>query len=557
MAQYTSNYNLSKPENTDTNASFISAYRDNMDIIDKQMGNKNIAEDYDNTQTYAVDDYVIYDGDLYKCTTAVTTAEDFDSTKWTQTVASDEFGSGGGGGSSTLAGLSDVNLTTPSNGQVLKYNSTSQKWENGTGGGSANIEELTQTEYDLLPDTKYSDDVVRFAYSTNQILDPDYTYHKYGDNDEIVVRVYHEGESDQSILWFFRGWNQTSGDVAIPSTLTAYKPTTTSPVFSANYPNGGTTQDGWIGFYNNNIRAWNQSTSQTATGIMYGVVDIVGGQSQTNPYVDDPYIYITDPSNPPTRRIYLNTREYAEFNGGGGVIYLPTIYSEEEKEVGVWTDGKPLYQITVDQTIGSDADYTVFASGIDHAHLVNSKVEYSSGRWMSDNYISLGSASNTRACYAEVNNGALTFHNQSGSQKRWIATIQYTKTADVAGSGTWNGQGDIAHHYSTNETVIGTWIDGKTLCEKVITGISSYQYPSLMDLGIPISETIVKAEMQGITTISGTDYVVSGSTFLWSIAQGQNNGAVYISKGTTNYEAYFNGASTSDVNLIIQYTKSS
>ena len=102
MATYTSNYNLSKPESTDTNASFISAYRDNMDIIDKQMGNKNIAEEYDNTQTYAVDDYVIYDGDLYKCVTAVTSAEDFDSTKWTRTVASDEFGSGGGGGGSTV-----------------------------------------------------------------------------------------------------------------------------------------------------------------------------------------------------------------------------------------------------------------------------------------------------------------------------------------------------------------------------------------------------------------------------------------------------------------------
>ena len=158
MATYTSNYNLSKPENTDTNASFISDYRGNMDIIDKQMGNKNIAEEYDNTQTYAVDDYVIYDGDLYKCTTAVTSAEDFDPTKWTQTVASDEFGSGGGG-SSTLAGLTDVDLSSPSNGQVLKYNSTSQKWENanesggGGGGGSFTKDVLYQNTGSSAPST--------------------------------------------------------------------------------------------------------------------------------------------------------------------------------------------------------------------------------------------------------------------------------------------------------------------------------------------------------------------------------------------------------------------
>lgn len=37
---------------------------------------------------------------------------------------------GGGGGSSTLAGLTDTAITTPSNGQVLTYDSTATKWEN-------------------------------------------------------------------------------------------------------------------------------------------------------------------------------------------------------------------------------------------------------------------------------------------------------------------------------------------------------------------------------------------------------------------------------------------
>ena len=38
MATYTPNYNLSKPESTDTQASLVSAYRNNMDIIDQNMG---------------------------------------------------------------------------------------------------------------------------------------------------------------------------------------------------------------------------------------------------------------------------------------------------------------------------------------------------------------------------------------------------------------------------------------------------------------------------------------------------------------------------------------
>lgn len=40
-------------------------------------------------------------------------------------------GGGGGSGSSTLAGLTDVHLTSPTNNQVLKYDSTSGKWING------------------------------------------------------------------------------------------------------------------------------------------------------------------------------------------------------------------------------------------------------------------------------------------------------------------------------------------------------------------------------------------------------------------------------------------
>lgn len=40
-----------------------------------------------------------------------------------------------GSGSSTLSGLTDVDISNPSNGQTLVYNSTSGKWENGAGGG--------------------------------------------------------------------------------------------------------------------------------------------------------------------------------------------------------------------------------------------------------------------------------------------------------------------------------------------------------------------------------------------------------------------------------------
>lgn len=42
----------------------------------------------------------------------------------------------GGGGSSTLSGLTDVDISNPADGQTLVYNATSGKWENGAGGGA-------------------------------------------------------------------------------------------------------------------------------------------------------------------------------------------------------------------------------------------------------------------------------------------------------------------------------------------------------------------------------------------------------------------------------------
>lgn len=43
-----------------------------------------VATEYSNSSTYAVGTYTLYDGLLYVCNTAVTTAENFDSTKWTE-----------------------------------------------------------------------------------------------------------------------------------------------------------------------------------------------------------------------------------------------------------------------------------------------------------------------------------------------------------------------------------------------------------------------------------------------------------------------------------------
>lgn len=86
----------------------------------------NFADEYDDTATYDVGDIVVYEGGLYKCITAVSVAESFDSTKWTKGTAADFFGGGGSdvavngnfGGISTLKIVNGV-LSNISSGQYF------------------------------------------------------------------------------------------------------------------------------------------------------------------------------------------------------------------------------------------------------------------------------------------------------------------------------------------------------------------------------------------------------------------------------------------------------
>ncbi len=110
MASYTPNLNLYKPDDSDDYDDFREKFNENMDKIDGNGGNQNIAEEYDDTATYAVGDYVIYNGLLYKCDTAVATAETFDPTKWTHVVVTDEMGGGGGSGGHTIIDESDTSM---------------------------------------------------------------------------------------------------------------------------------------------------------------------------------------------------------------------------------------------------------------------------------------------------------------------------------------------------------------------------------------------------------------------------------------------------------------
>ena len=163
-----------------------------------------------------------------------------------------------------------------------------------------------------------------------------------------------------------------------------------------------------------------------------------------------------------------------------GNQFTPVIYSLEEREIGTWTDGKPLYQITKiipfssTTTTGTIIEIPLLSSG--------------------QNLINIVEAFATDLTYGDIRYG-LTAYVSNNSTGRWFEfarwygglcicttsttytanindiriTYQYTKTTDVPGSGSWTIGGVPTHHYSTTEQVIGTWIDGSTLYEKTIS----------------------------------------------------------------------------------------
>lgn len=143
--------------------------------------------------------------------------------------------------------------------------------------------------------------------------------------------------------------------------------------------------------------------------------------------------------------------------------YPPLIYSDEEREVGVWRDGKPLYQ----KTWEFSSAITIQSNTWTDTTISNSDIESIAQVVGHNLYADKISCFNGLFASADTGSYIRVMQTRNNSIPLKYLTLWYTKLSDTPGSGIWNGQGGIAHHYSTNETVIGTWF-GKPLYEKTI-----------------------------------------------------------------------------------------
>lgn len=144
--RYTANFSMKEPQKN-IDLADVEDLNDNFEVIDEIMHNAqiSIAEAYDSTQTYDVDDVVMYDGLLYKCITAISVAEAWDSTKWERTTAAT---SGGGGNANvteiTYAQYTNLTPAEKANGTIYCVTDDPSDSAGGGGGGGVNYSTTEQ-----------------------------------------------------------------------------------------------------------------------------------------------------------------------------------------------------------------------------------------------------------------------------------------------------------------------------------------------------------------------------------------------------------------------------
>lgn len=76
--------------------------------LEDRILKSSIANEYSSLSTYSVGDYVLYAGQLYRCIVSVTTAQDFNISKWEEVSIGNELKRGTGGSGLTQAQFESI-----------------------------------------------------------------------------------------------------------------------------------------------------------------------------------------------------------------------------------------------------------------------------------------------------------------------------------------------------------------------------------------------------------------------------------------------------------------
>lgn len=140
-------------------------------------------------------------------------------------------------------------------------------------------------------------------------------------------------------------------------------------------------------------------------------------------------------------------------------------YSTDEKIIGRWTNGKPLYQKIFKGTVTKDSTgvFTSVATlDIEDVVLYTGVINRYNG---SNGILPITYQWQTAGDYvgSYIANGNIYIGTHYGGDVH--ITLQYTKKSDSAATTIETKP----THYSTDEQVVGTWVDGKPIYQKTIS----------------------------------------------------------------------------------------
>lgn len=427
-------------------------------------------------------------------------------------------------GSSTLSGLSDVTITSPTTDQVLKYDGS--KWVNGTGGNSPVVFSVNAshpnnpTTYDIVVTTGGTTVFSKnYSCTVYGVFAQDTDTFTYSGTTYTVLAQGYQANNGQKMLDF--SIDTKSYSVYCSTTNSSYA---TNDTFTLIVGGSGGVSD--YEDLTNKPQVNGVTLSGDKDSEDLGIV-WEGTQSQYDAIVTK------DP----------NTTYYITDADDGGDSFQPVIYSEIEREIGVFVDGKPLYEKSLSPNVTSTS-FTVDVSALNIENMIS--IEGSIFQTSNNTVVIPYSTSDNDYALCYYYNNYLKFaYAGAYNTTTWKLKIRYTKTTDFAGSGTWTPQGVPAVHYSTDENIIGTWVDGRTLYEKTI----------------PITNVAGSTGWVTVGSISGIDTMISGDVCVYDgsdysytnlpINLVVADGTIKFYNGLGGHMGTLNGYAT------IRYTKSS
>lgn len=406
-----------------------------------------------------------------------------------------------------IAELEDVSLTNLANGEILKYNATTHKWENAEDSGGSEVEANPGgTATDTLTKLGIDGTVYEIQGSggggSNLIVDAQiYSLEEKQIGVWVDGRPLYQKTFIRNITLSSGSW-VTTGDSILNGKAIAAEVTA-------------------IGQGSDTVPVWCEIGADGHIELL----NIRGsGQVTITHY---------------TVR-YFKTTDAVDSGGFQAYGFTPIIYSTEEREVGVWTDNKPLYA----KTYNFNSFVRITNSGADISQYIDNRNDIEilvRGEGFSDDITQAIHSTALRVGYST--RGVIMAYCAEGATVNCI-TLYYTKITDVAGSGNYTTLGVPAVHYDGNEKIVGTYF-GETLYERTLnfTQDNRIYY-------IPNTTYVKKlVKHNGECTKDNFDFQIpyyDGSNYL-SVGNDSNGVRIYSS-------SYFVGAV---YELTIQYTKTS